>query len=217
MEDPSNPSAPQLPPPILALTPGTLEPGDRRAADELVQRVRAAVSGGLGAVLLREPGLPDAELVALAQTLSGRFEDLWLGVHDRVHLARAVGAQGVHVGARSLTPAELRTWLPAELALGLSTHTADHEARWAGADYLFHGPVHMTPKPYLVEPIGFSGLRAAVERSPAPIWALGGLGPGDVAGALEAGAGGVAVLSGILPTPDPKSAAESYAAALPGR
>ena len=210
-----------LPPRLLALTPGTLAPGDQRAADELVQRIRAAVAGGLRAVLLREPGLPDSEVLALGRRLTERFEELWLGVHDRAHLAGAAGARAVHVGGRSLTPAQLRGWLPRSVAVGLSTHAGDDLAGWSEPgdrpDYLFHGPVFSTPKPYPIEPIGLDGLAAAVRRSPVPVWALGGLGPAEVAPALEAGARGVAVLGGLLPAPDPEAAAERYTAALPAR
>jgi len=206
-----------LPPCLLALSPGTLVAGDGRGAEQLVQRVRAAVAGGLEGVLLREPELPDAELLALALTLTRRFEDLWVGLHDRPHLALASGARGVHLGRRSLTPQEVRSWLAPQIAIGLSTHADDDPTSWDAADYLFHGPVHPTPKPYPVQPIGLAGLASAVGRTDVPIWALGGLGPAEAPAVIEAGARGVAVLSGLLPAPDPQTAAASYAAALAGR
>jgi len=206
-----------LPPTLLALTPGTLGAGDARAAAELVQRVRAAVDGGLAGVLLREPGLADGELLALARELRERFGELWLGLHDRPHLARAADVRAVHLGGRSLPPRAVRPWLPAEIAIGLSTHADDEAADWDGADYLFHGPVHPTPKPRPRAPVGPAGLARAVDRAVVGVWGLGGIGPEQVAEVLKAGARGVAVLSGILPAADPRAAAQRYAAAAAGR
>lgn len=218
---------PQLPAALIALTPGDLAPGDARARAELVQRVRAAAAAGLAAVLLREPELPDGELLGLARelraALDGERPGAWLGVHDRAHVALAAGAGGVHLGFRSPRPADLGPLLEraggglAALAIGLSTHASDDPAEWAPCDYLFHGPVRATPsKRGLLEPTGPEGLARAVARAgERPVWGIGGLEPADVPAVIAAGARGLAVLRGVLGAPDPGAAARAYLEALP--
>jgi thiamine-phosphate pyrophosphorylase len=201
-------NAARLPPTLIALTPG-----DAAAAGsgELEQRVRAALAGGLRGVLLREPELEDRafERVACAlRELLGAV-DGWLGLHDRVHLAHATRADAVHLGFRSLAPATVRASWP-ELTIGLSTHAGDDPAEWAAADYLFHGPVFATPKAHPVEPVGIPGLRRAIASTELPVWGLGGIGAGQAADVLDAGARGVAVLSGVLRDDDPGRRAAEY-------
>jgi thiamine-phosphate pyrophosphorylase len=204
----------RLPPRLLALTPGTLRAGGEPA---LLAACSAALEGGLRGVLLREPALDERAFLALARALRrllGGADGGWLGVHDRGHLALLCGADGLHLGFRSLAPAELP---PAYrlLAIGLSAHAGDAPSRWAACDYLFFGPVRPTAsKAGMLAPTGFDGLAHAATRAPAPLWALGGIAPEDVPQALAAGARGVATLGGILAAPDPAEAARRYAAAL---
>ena len=109
------------PPPLLALSPGNLLPsGGRGAAAAFAESARSAIGAGLGGILLREPGLPDGALLALAQRLAGFLEPSggWLGIHDRVHLAAACGAHGVHVGFRSLPASDARRVVGGATALG---------------------------------------------------------------------------------------------------
>lgn len=206
--------APTLPPPLLALTPGD---ATERDAMRVARAVRDARAAGLGGVLLREPGLADASLLALARELRALLPrgEAWLAVHDRVHVARAAGADAVHLGFRSLPPREARRAAGEGLGIGLSTHAGDGAEFAAGADYLFHGPLHATPsKEGILEPIGFDGLAEGVRALDRPVWAIGGVRPQDIAPALAAGAAGVAVLSGILANPRPGAAAERYLEAL---
>jgi len=205
----------RLPPRLLALTPGTLRASEPQVA--LLQAVAAALSSGLRGVLLREPGLDERAFLDLARALRRLLDGVeggWLGVHDRGHLALLAGADGLHLGFRSLAPERLPSAYRA-LAVGLSAHAADATARWAGADYLFFGPVRATPsKEGRLAPTGFDGLAEAVERSAAPVWALGGLAPDDAAAVRAAGARGIATLGGILASDDPGAAARRYAGAL---
>ena len=216
-----------LPPALVALTPGRLRDADgTRGAAELERRLRAALAAGLRGVCLREPELGDRALLALALAVRAELdrqadqagEPVWLCVHDRVHLAAAAQADAVHLGFRSLAPREARALLGREVAIGLSTHARDFapgaERDLAEVDYLFHGPVAATPsKAGLEEPIGVAGLASAARASRAPIWALGGLAPGDAPALAEAGAQGFATLGGILAAPDPGAAARAYARA----
>jgi thiamine-phosphate pyrophosphorylase len=198
----------------VALSPGDLTTA---AAARFPAAAARAVAAGLPGVLLREPGLDDRAWLALFEAVRAATDGaggVWLAAHDRVHLARAAGADAVHLGFRSLLPGDART-ATGGLPLGLSTHAGDEPADWEGADYLFHGPVHATPKAHgPVAPIGFEGLARATRSTVRPILALGGLGPADVAPALAAGAHGVAVLRGVFGASDPAAAAAELRAAL---
>jgi len=201
-----------LPPQLLALSPGDLS-GSQTA--RFLSRFGAAFEAGLPGLLLREPGLSDRELLRLGERLQEQAPGLWLGVHDRLHLAAALGAQGAHLGFRSLPPEVAQQHFGAQLTIGLSTHAEDTPARWAACDYRFHSPVLATSSKPLGsagyrEPLGFGGLQRAVESSSTPIWALGGLQPEHVPACLAAGARGVAVLSGIWSSPDPGAASALY-------
>lgn len=152
---------------------------------------------------MREPELGDAALLALLAAARERLDAAgapgWLAVHDRPHLAGAAAAQAVHLGFRSLAAADARALLPAEVAVGFSAHAGDDEELREGADYLLFGPVNATPsKRGKVAPVGLDGLRREAARERRPLWALGGLRPEDVAPAAEAGARGVASLSGVF-------------------
>jgi thiamine-phosphate pyrophosphorylase len=203
----------RLPPPLVALTPGDLS---AETARTVLQPIGAAVRAGLSGILLREPSLPDRVFLELAREIRALLgRERWLAIHDRVHLAAASGADGAHVGFRSLAPAEARAVVGESIAVGFSAHARDDPARWTGADYLFFGPVKDTPsKRGLEDATGFDGLAAAVRRSAQPVWAIGGLAPEDAAGCVAAGAAGIAVLSGILPSRDPGAAAAAYLARL---
>jgi thiamine-phosphate pyrophosphorylase len=200
----------RLPPPLVALSPGTLAPEDR---PRFLEALRRAVAAGLRSLVLREQVLLDGAFLELARAcreiLAG---DGWLSVHDRVHLAGATRADAVHLGFRSLAPAIVRGIVGAEIAIGLSAHAGDDVVAWRAADYLVFGPVLATPsKRGILEPAGFDALAlAAVAARPVPVWAIGGIGPRDVRACLDAGCRGVAVLSGILSAPDPAAACRAY-------
>lgn len=202
------------PPALIALSPGTLRV-DQLAAFERV--LKAALEGGLRGVVLREPGLTDATYLELGRRVRSalaRVSGGWFAVHDRAYLALELDADAVHVGFRSLGPAQLRDWLPRDVAIGLSTHAGDDVAAWDAADYLFHGPVFATPsKTHARAPVGFEGLRRAVASARAPVWALGGLQPGHAREVAASGAHGLAVLGGILARPDAAERARAYVAA----
>ncbi len=206
----------RLPPRIVALSPGTLT---ERSAERFPGRVAAALEGGLLGVLLREPELADRPLLELARALArlrARHPGAWLGVHDRGHLALLAGADGLHLGWRSLPPERIpEAWRV--LAVGLSAHAGDAPERWRGADYIFYGPVRATPsKAGLLEPTGMDGLANACARAAVPLLALGGISAADIPEALASGAYGVATLGGILGAADPREAARGFTRALAG-
>lgn len=200
------------PPPLLALSPGTLAgPPDVRC---LVGAARQAFAAGLPGLLLREPGLDERGYLALARELcelARGFGGRWLGLHDRLHVARVLPVDGLHLGFRSLRPGAARELLPPSVAVGFSAHASDVSEDWEAADYLTFGPLRETPsKQGLLEPVGLEGLERAAQRSDRPVLAIGGVRPEDVQPAMTAGAAGVAVLSGILGAEDVARATESY-------
>lgn len=209
-------NSPRLPPTLLGLSPGDLGRAD---VERFVAAARRARAGGLAGILLREPGLDDRTFVELARTLRARFAaPAWFGVHDRAHVAVAVGADAVHLGFRSLEPTLVRPWLGGGITLGLSTHASDDSAAWEAVDYLFHGPVFDTPsKRGLVEPVGLAGLVRAKGRTTRPTWALGGVDPARARDVLATGVHGVVVRGALFSTDDPARAVERFLAELARR
>jgi thiamine-phosphate pyrophosphorylase len=207
---------PRLPPPLLALA-GTSAGGKELAPADLVLRARAAIAAGLRGILLRVPAWDDRETLACAQELRRHLPpgEGWLALHDRPHLARAAGADGVHLGFHSLAPGEARILVGPDIAVGFSSHVGDTTDNWAGADYLFHGPVFETPsKAGLVDPVGVRGFGDFAASCGLPVWALGGLTAEHAETLLAAGASGIAVLSGVLGAPDPARASATFLDAL---
>jgi thiamine-phosphate pyrophosphorylase len=201
----------------------SISPGDLTVVDggRFLRRMRACVQdGGLRAILLREPQLSDAALLALLVEvckLRSTHPDLWVGVHDRPHLALAAGADGAHLGFRSLSVPDARRVVERQCALGLSTHVGDSPARWDAADYLFHGPVHDTPsKRGLLDPIGLDGLADFCAQTHLAVWGIGGLEPRHANELRRAGAAGAAVLRGVCAVSDPVAVCREWNAAWNG-
>ncbi|MDP6410127.1 MAG: thiamine phosphate synthase [Planctomycetota bacterium] len=201
-------TAARLPDRLLAVTPGTARGADD--AQELARAVGVAWEAGLRSILVREPHLSDGETLRLVRRLLG-LEEVWVGVHDRLHVTLAAGADGVHLGHRSLTPREARAVAGAEVCLGFSAHQHDSASEREGADYLFFGPLHDTPsKRGLLAPTGHAPLTRCAVGFDGPVWAIGGMRPERVARAREAGAYGVAVLSDLLGSPRPGERARAW-------
>ncbi len=174
--------------------------------------VRAAIRGGASVVQLREKTATTREMVELGQALHEltRQAGVPLIVNDRLDVALAIEAEGVHVGHDDMPPAIARRLIGPDRILGVSPETLT-EARQAerdGADYLGVGDVYGTPsKPDAGTPIGIEGLTEVVGAVSIPVVAIGGITPGNVGAVIEAGAAGVAVISAIVAAPDPEGAA----------
>lgn len=154
-------------------------------------------AAGVDGVQLREKGLDDRALLALARAARARLPTAAaLLVHRRLDVALAAGADGVHLPADGLPAAPLLAWaarLGARPLVGRSTHRLDEvaAARDEGADYVVFGPVFATPGKG--PPAGLDALAEAA-RLGVPVLALGGIVPERVADALAAGAHGVAAI-----------------------
>ena len=131
-------------------------------------------------------------------------------INDRVDVALAVDADGVHVGRNDMPVAMARTLLGPEKLLGVSVQDAYamDEAESQGADYLSFSPVFATPtKPDHEEPLGLERVRAFVGRSRLPAVAIGGINRTNIADVMRAGVRGVCVVSAVFGASDPERAA----------
>jgi thiamine-phosphate pyrophosphorylase len=182
------------------------------AGRDLADVVASAVDAGLPAVQLRDRDLPGGPLLALAERLravTARAGALLL-VNDRIDVAVACGADGVHLGGGSM-PVDVARRLLADGALvGVSTHAPGEAVR--GADFAFFGPVWETPSKTGAQ--GTARLAEAVRATPIPVLAIGGVDATRVAEARHAGAAGVAVIRAILAAADPTAATRGLLAAL---
>ncbi len=181
--------------------------------------VRAACQGGARAVQLREKDLSARELFSLARRLRELTDEFGarLLINDRIDVALAADADGVHLGGRSLPVAVARTLLGPDKLIGVSTH---HEPELAaahrdGADFATFGPVFATPsKAAFGPPQGLAALRSACAVSPLPVFALGGITTDNLAAAMAAGAHGVALIRSVVGAPDPATACHAILARL---
>jgi thiamine-phosphate pyrophosphorylase len=193
---------------------------DRRLVPDLAYPVRAALSAlppGTAAVQLREKDLPAARLLELARRLVPicKAASAPLLVNDRVDVALASGADGVHLPARGLPVAQARELLGPGKLVGVSCH-APAEIAFAhagGADFALFGPVWDSPGKTAR---GLAALEDAVRASPLPVLAIGGITNETARLAMDAGASGVACIRAVLGAPDPAAAARELHLAVTG-
>ena len=166
----------------------------------LLFHIQEAVRAGLDLVQIREKDLPARELLELvgaAVAAVGRGESgaTRVVVNDRLDVAWAAGAQGVHLGTRSLPAQVVRGMVSSDFLVGVSCHSLPEAvaAESAGADYLVLGPVFETPsKVAFGPPLGLGTLQQVTSRVRIPVLALGGITRERVRACREAGAAGVA-------------------------
>jgi thiamine-phosphate pyrophosphorylase len=195
-------------------TPRLVLVTDRHAAAgrDLVAVVAAALDAGLPAVQLREKDLPGRPLLALAEELravTARTGAL-LFVNDRIDVALAAGADGVHLGGGSVPAAVARRLLGERALIGVSTHSPGEAP--PDADFAFFGPVWETPSKTGTQ--GEARLAEAVRAASIPVLAIGGVTAARIPAVRAAGAHGVAVIRAILAAPDAAAATRELMAAL---
>ena len=180
--------------------------------------VEAAVRGGVSVVQLREKTLPTRAFVERARALKALLLPLGvpLIVNDRLDVALACGADGVHVGQEDLSPRDMRRWLPHGL-IGLSIERIEQldAAERLPVDYYGASPVFATATKADATPaLGLEGLRALRARTTRPLVAIGGIGEHNAAAVMAAGADALAVVSALCAAPDPEAAARRLCAAM---
>lgn len=184
--------------------------------------VEAALRGGARAFQLREKDLSPRDLYPLALEMRQltRTYGAHLLINDRVDVALAVDADGVHLTTTSLPATVARQLLGPGRLIGVSTHSIA-EAQTAadeGADFVVFGPVYYTPSkaPY-GEPVGLNALQAVRAAINLPILAIGGVKKANLDQVLAAGASGIAVISAIISADDPTAASQALLGTLRGR
>lgn len=173
------------------------------------------MEAGLRAVQLREKDLDPRALVTLAEELSASVREAGarLLINDRVDVALAGRADGVHLRSDSLPVAVTRRILGGDRLLGVSTHQVEEviRAEGEGADFVVLGPVYETPsKRRYGAPLGLGPLERAAARCRIPIFAIGGITVPRVREVRRAGAYGVAVVSAILEADDVTGATREF-------
>lgn len=185
----------------------------------LVETVAAAVRGGVTVVQLRDKHASDDEMIQQARRIKQAIagSGVPLIINDRLEVALASGADGLHIGQDDGDVATARRALGPDALFGLSVQRLDQLTRLDteavnDLNYLGLGPVFATAtKGDHATPIGLDGLAALVAASPLPSVAIGGLKREHVEAVRRAGADGLAVVSAICGTPDPEAAARAFA------
>jgi thiamine-phosphate pyrophosphorylase len=189
------------------------------AGRDLVEVLRQVLDAGVRAIQLREKDLDTIDVYRLGERLLpiARERGAALIVNDRVDVAMALGADGVHLTGKSLPPKEARALVGTDMLVGVSCHgLADIEEAVAGrVDFVVLGPIYATPSkaPY-GPPLGVGMLRQASAICPLPILAIGGINAQRVPEVVGAGADGVAVISAVLTAPNPARSSQELIAAV---
>ncbi len=186
---------------------------------DLPALVEAAVRGGATVVQLRAKDLPARAFAALAGETARRLAPTGvpLLVNDRVDIALACGAAGVHLGQDDLPVQDARRILGPGAVIGVSVNTPEEARRAAaeGADYVGAGPAFATStKDTPLAVLGPDGVARIKRASGVPVVAIGGITAANAASLAAAGADGVAVVSAVLGSPDPERAAADLARAF---
>lgn len=181
----------------------------------LYSAIDAALQGGVKAVQLREKDLATAELLSLARSLRQLTHQYHakLFINDRIDIALAVDADGVHLTETSASVLDARQQLGDDTLIAASTHSLERalQAQQQGADFITFSPIFFTPsKAAYGEPQGLDALRTICDKTSIPVFALGGITPERVPTVLTAGANGVALISAILSSADPCHAAQQF-------
>lgn len=196
---------------------------DRAAAQRggtgsLADATRAAADAGARFFQIREKGIPSGAYWQLAEEVAevlAAYDRVTLLVNDRVDLALGIDARGVHRPQAGL-PIHVVRQLVEHRLIGVSCHDGFEvaEAVADGADFVTLSPVFGTSSKPAVEPIGIPTVRDVTASVNVPVFVLGGVTPSRIEPCIEAGAHGVAVLSGIMEAKDPYDATQAYLAAL---
>jgi thiamine-phosphate pyrophosphorylase len=196
---------------------------DRRKTGDrpLLEVIDAAIAGGLDLLQIREKDLPAGELLDLvraAQDLVKRARSRCrIVVNDRLDVALAARANGVHLPSEGLPIKEVRSRAKGRFQIGRSVHSPAEarEAAKAGADYVFFGPVFETPSKIAYgPPQGTAALRKLVGSARRPIWAIGGINLETIAELADIAVAGVAAISAIGTADDPAEAVRALRALL---
>lgn len=177
-----------------------------------------AVRGGAAVVQLRDKVASDEALTVLGKRvreLCDQWGALFI-VNERIAVAKAVGADGLHIGQGDLSLSEARKSMGSGRLLGVSTHTLEQakKAEAQGADYIGVGPIFSTPTKPEVRPVGVELIQKVRETLTIPLVAIGGIDLTNVKRVLAAGAHSIAVVRAVVAQEDILGAAQKFKTVL---
>jgi thiamine-phosphate diphosphorylase len=190
--------------------------GDK-SVPALLDKIRAVAAAGVDWVQIREKDLPARELFGLVREAvalaSARPGSIQMIVNDRLDVALAAGASGVHLGHASAPTREVVRWCragnaPADFLVGVSCHSLEgaQEAESAGASYTYFGPIYETPsKIPFGTPHGIEELAQVAKAVSIPVIAIGGVNASNAADCLRAKAAGIAAIRMVQDAPNADS------------
>ena len=217
---------PVTPPIICYVTDRRALPADKTAGalpnKMLLDTIRAAAMAGVDWVQIREKDLSTRELFGLVQEVvvlasarpdSTRSRSIKVIVNDRLDVALAAGAAGVHLGHASAPAREAVRWCragnaPTDFLVGVSCHSLEgaQEAENAGASYTYFGPIYETPsKIPFGKPHGVEELAQVAKAVRIPVIAIGGINESNAADCIRAGAAGIAAIRMIQDAANPSA------------
>jgi len=217
---------PVTPPIICYVTDRRALPADKTAGalpnKMLLDTIRAAAMAGVDWVQIREKDLSTRELFGLVQEVvvlasarpdSTRSRSIKVIVNDRLDVALAAGAAGVHLGHASAPAREVVRWCragnaPTDFLVGVSCHSLEgaQEAENAGASYTYFGPIYETPsKIPFGKPHGVEELAQVAKAVRIPVIAIGGINESNAADCIRAGAAGIAAIRMIQDAANPSA------------
>lgn len=177
-----------------------------------------ALKGGATAIQLRDKEKGGRELYRIGvkiRELTRRYKALFI-VNDRLDIAMAVGADGVHLGTEDLPVSVARRIAGKNFIIGASVSSPEEAllAEKEGADYISAQSIFRTSSKENVKIIGLEGLRSIVNASSLPVIAIGGINKDNVKDVIRNGAKGIAVISAVVSKEDVKKAAEELRESL---
>jgi thiamine-phosphate pyrophosphorylase len=189
------------------------------AGRSIIDVVRAVLRAGAPSIQLRGKEMPARQQVELARALLGltRPAGALLWVNDRLDVALAAGADGVHLGQDDVPLDAARRIAPPGFRIGISAETAELAlaAERGGADYVGTGPVHATgSKADAGHAVGCERITEVARAVRIPVVAIGGISAANAAAGIHAGATGVAVISAVMGAADPEAATRDLLAAV---
>ena len=183
------------------------------------QIAERAVAGGADVIQLRDKRLEGRKLLEHARAirkLTRKAGKLFM-VNDRLDIALASGADGVHLGQEDMPLADARPLCPKGFLIGVTVHDVEEAVRAGkeGADYVGLSPIFTTgSKRDAGNACGLGMLKAVKRAVSIPVVAIGGIGPGNARSVLDAGADGLAVISAVVSQPDVKAATRKLKAIM---
>ena len=176
--------------------------------------VKAAVQGGVTCVQLREKACTTREFIDQALAIKDflKTSKIPLIINDRLDVAQAVGADGIHLGQSDMPFSIAKAIVEDSMIIGISAESVDDaiQAEKEGADYIGVSPIYKTPtKTDTAPPLGLTGLREIRKAVNIPLVGIGGLNKSNVYDVIKNGGDGVAVVSAIVSADDPEESSRA--------